>query len=61
MSKTILFEVLLSLLPSFLDMGLYLLVSAECPELLRGLNCHLDQLHDAHTQPQAQGPSQLWS
>ena len=46
-------------LPSFLDMGLYLLVSAESPELVRGLNCHLDQLHDAHTQPQTQGSSQL--
>lgn len=54
MRKSVLFEVL------FLDMGLYLLVSAESPELLRGLNGHLDQLHDAHTQPQAQGSSQLW-
>ena len=59
MRKSVLFEVLLSFLFLFLDMGLYLLVSAESPELLRGLNGHLDQLHDAHTQPQAQGSSQL--
>ena len=61
LSKSVLFQVLLSALLSFLDMGLHLLVSAVTSEPFRGLEAHLDKLHDADTQPQAQGPSQLWS
>ena len=53
------FKLLLSCFNIFFHMCLNLFMSAESPEPVWQLEAHLDNLHDANTQPEAQGSSEL--